>query len=32
MRKADNKELEEDINFLEKMLKEYKVFGDLHNP
>ena len=32
MSKADNKELEEAINFLEKMLKEYKVFGDLHNP
>lgn len=27
-----NKELEEAINFLEKMLKEYKTFGDLDNP
>ena len=24
--------LEEDIKFIEKMIKEYKTFGDLHNP
>lgn len=24
--------MEEDINFLKSMIKEYKIFGDLHNP
>ena len=24
--------LEEDIKFIEEMIKEYKTFGDLHNP
>lgn len=24
--------LEKDIKFIEKMIKEYKTFGDLHNP
>ena len=25
-------DLEKDIKFIEKMIKEYKTFGDLHNP
>ena len=24
--------IEKDIKFIEKMIKEYKTFGDLHNP
>lgn len=24
--------IEEDIKFIEEMIKEYKTFGDLHNP
>lgn len=27
-----NKELEKNITFLKDMIKEYKTFGDLHNP
>lgn len=27
-----NKELEKNITFLKDMVKEYKTFGDLHNP
>ena len=25
-------DIEKDIKFIEKMIKEYKTFGDLHNP
>ena len=24
--------IEEDIKFIEEIIKEYKTFGDLHNP